>query len=295
VRPFCRPVTWRGKPGQNEAKEWGGTWQGGWWGVSEVKVGCLEEDVPVGAVVHLAGEGIAEKRWSAEQKRRILDSRVDGTSLLATTLAGLNRPPGVLLSGSAIGFYGDRGDTILTEDAAPGTGFFPEVCREWEDATAPAVAAGIRTATIRSGIVLSAAGGALERLLAPFGPSWISPYRWGLGGWVGNGRQWWSWIALEDEIRAILHVLEGGLSGPVNLTAPDPVTNKTFMRAVGKALRRPVMLPIPEFVFKTVLGSELAEATLFDSQRVMPAELLEDGFEFHHTDVTATLQKAIGS
>lgn len=246
------------------------------------------------AVVNLAGRSIGDRRWTAEEKLRITDSRVGPTRLLAETLAGLGRPPSVLISASAVGYYGDRGDTPLTEDAERGTGYFPDVCAAWEEATAPAVAAGIRVATIRSGIVLSPAGGALGRVLAPFGPAWISPYRWGLGGWVGGGRQWWSWIALEDEIRAIRHILEGDLAGPVNLSSPNPVRNKVFMKAVGTALRRPVLLPIPKFVFKVVLGSELAEATLFDSQRVLPAALLGDGFRFRHTDVTAALQQVIG-
>jgi uncharacterized protein (TIGR01777 family) len=249
----------------------------------------------VDAVVNLAGRSIGGRRWTDDEKRRITDSRVAATRLLATTLAGLSDPPEVLVNASAIGIYGDRSDEELTEAAEPGEGFFPEVCRAWEAATEPAAAAGIRVAQLRTGIVLSSDGGAVGRLLAPFGPSWLSPYRWGLGGWVGSGRQWWSWIALEDEVRAILHIVGGDLAGPINLTAPTPVTNKGFMKAVGKALRRPVLLPIPPFVFKVVLGSELAESTLFDSQRVLPEKLEQDGFAFRHTDVAATLQTLIGS
>jgi uncharacterized protein (TIGR01777 family) len=249
----------------------------------------------VDAVVHLAGRSIGDRRWTAAEKQLIFDSRVPATRLLSESLAALPDPPKVLVGASAIGFYGDRDDEELTEASGPGSSFFADVCREWEDATAPAAAAGIRVANLRTGIVLSPSGGALGRLLAPFGPSWLSPYRWGLGGWVGDGRQWWSWISLEDQIRAIRHVLESELSGPLNLTAPNPVTNKQFMKAVGTALRRPVLLPIPRFVFKAVLGAELAEATLFDSLRVVPEVLLGDGFEFRHTDVAGALREAIGT
>jgi uncharacterized protein (TIGR01777 family) len=145
---------------------------------------------------------------------------------------------------------------------------------------------------VRTGIVLSRNGGALGRLLAPFGPRWLSPYRWGLGGWVGNGRQWWSWISIEDQVRAIIHLLESRLAGPVNLTAPQPATNKTFMKAVGRALRRPVLLPIPRFVLRLILGRELAEATLFDSQRVLPNRLRADGFD-GDADLDAALTAAL--
>ena len=176
---------------------------------------------------------------------------------------------------------------------APGAGFFADLCREWESATDSAAAAGIRVVCIRSGIVLSGEGGALGRLLAPFGPRWLRPYRWGLGGWVGTGRQWWSWISVGDEVRAIEHLLDSALAGPVNLTAPGPVTNKDFMKAVGRALRRPVLIPIPRFVLRAALGSELAGATLFDGQRVLPSRLLEDGFRFADTDVQRAIREAL--
>ncbi len=247
----------------------------------------------VDAVINLSGRSIGDRRWSPEEKQLIRDSRVDSTALLASTLAGLSSPPGVLVNASAIGFYGDRGDEELTESSPAGDGFFAEVCSAWEAASASATAAGTRVVNLRTGIVLSPTGGALGRLLAPFGPPWLSPYRWGLGGWVGSGKQWWSWISLEDQIRATLHVLESDLAGPVNLAAPAPVTNKAFMKAVGKALRRPVLLPIPRFVLNTILGSELADATLFDSQQVLPRKLLADGFEFAHGDVGAALRSAL--
>jgi len=147
---------------------------------------------------------------------------------------------------------------------------------------------------IRTWIVLSGRGGALSRLLAPFGPSWLSPYRWGLGGWIGNGSQWWSWISIDDHVRAILHLLGSDLSGPVNLTSPAPATNKSFLKSVGRALRRPLWLPIPRWVLRMVLGPEMARATLFDSQRVLPARLLDDGFRFDDPDLSAALSEAFG-
>jgi uncharacterized protein (TIGR01777 family) len=248
----------------------------------------------IDAVVNLSGRSIGDRRWTDGEKLLLAESRMASTGLLAIAMAGLADPPPVLISASAIGYYGDRGDEEVTESDGPGRGFFPDLCRDWEAAAEPAAAAGIRVVTLRSGIVLSPSGGALGRLLAPFGPAWLSPYRWGLGGWVGSGRQWWSWIALEDQVRAILHILDGDLGGPVNLTAPAPVTNRAFLKAVGKALRRPVLLPIPEFVFRAALGSELAEATLFHSQRVLPSKLLADGFAFRHPEVTAALQAAVG-
>ena len=221
--------------------------------------------------------------------------RVDATRLLSGALARLDRKPAVLINASAIGFYGDRGEEELSEGVGPGEGFFPDLCREWESATGAAGAAGIRVVSLRTGIVLSGEGGAVERLLAPFGPSWLSPYRWGLGGWIGSGRQWWSWISMRDQARAILHLLESDLSGPVNLTAPAPATNKTFLKAVGRALRRPVWLPIPRPVLSLVLGSELAKAMLFDSQRVVGARLLADGFVFADTDLDLALALALGT
>lgn len=246
-------------------------------------------------VVNLAGRSIGERRWTAAEKALIHSSRVDSTALLAATIAGLQRKPKVLVSASAMGIYGDRGEELLTEASAPGEGFFPEVCRAWEEATAAASQAGVRVVKLRSGIVLSPEGGALGRMLAPFGPRWLSPYRWGLGGWIGSGRQYWSWISLDDAVRAIRHLLGSDLSGPVNITSPEPVRNKAFMKAVGRALRRPVLLPIPRFVLDVVLGSELAQASLFESQAVVPDALLGDGFVFRDTDLDAVLVEALGA
>lgn len=247
----------------------------------------------VDAVVNLAGRSIGDRRWDEAEKHLLRSSRVDSTALLAATLADLDRPPAVLLNASAVGIYGDRGEQRLTEESPPGEGFFADLCSDWEAATRPASDAGIRVAHLRSGIVLSRHGGALGRLLAPFGPRWLSPYRWGLGGWVGSGRQFWSWISLEDEIRAILHLLESGLEGPVNLTAPEPVRNKEFMKAVGAALRRPVLVPIPRFVLNAVLGSELASATLLDGQAAIPERILGDGFEFRSPALRPALVEAL--
>lgn len=247
----------------------------------------------VDAVINLAGRSIGDRRWTDTEKRLLASSRIDATRLLADALAGLARKPAVLISASAIGFYGDRGDEELTEASGPGAGFLPNLCRDWEAATDAARRAGIRVVLLRTGIVLSGRGGALGRLLAPFGPSWLSPYRWGLGGWIGRGAQWWSWISMRDQIRAIMHLLGSEVAGPVNLTAPDPVTNRGFLKAVGRALHRPVWLPIPRFVLRLVLGSGLAEATLFDSQRVLPIRLAADGFVFEDTSLGDVLADAL--
>jgi len=247
----------------------------------------------VDAVINLAGRGIGEHRWDDAERRLIWDSRVGSTALLASTLAGLRRPPAVLLSASGVGYYGHRPGERLTEDSAPGTGFFPELCLAWEGATAPAAATGTRVVLLRSGVVLSRAGGALARLLAPLGPAWLSPYRWGLGGWLGDGTQVWPWISLEDEVRAIVHLLGSGLSGPVNLTSPQPVDNKRFVRAVGRALHRPIWLRIPRLVPRLLLGRGLADTLLFDSQAAHPERLEADGFGFLHPQVEEALAVAL--
>jgi uncharacterized protein (TIGR01777 family) len=212
------------------------------------------------AVINLAGRNIGTHRWNEEEKARVWESRVDSTRLLAGAIASLDRPPSILLNASAVGYYGDRGDTPLTEADGPGEGFLAELCVAWEGATVEAAEAGVRVACLRNGIVLSEDGGAVGRLLAPLGPRWISPFRWGLGGKVGNGKQVWSWISLQDEVRAILHVLDSDLAGPVNMTAPAPVTNAEFTAALGRVLRRPMVMWIPRWVVKVVLGSELADA-----------------------------------
>lgn len=245
------------------------------------------------AVINLAGRNIGERRWDEMERRLVWESRVGATGLLAGALAGLARPPRVLLNASAVGFYGHRPGERLDEDSAPGTGFFPELCAAWEAATAPVAAAGTRVAFLRSGVVLSRSGGALARLLAPLGPAWLSPYRWGLGGWLGDGSQVWPWISLEDEVRAIVHLLGSDLAGPVNLTSPEPVDNKRFVRAVGKALRRPVWLRIPRLVPRLVLGRDLADLLLFDSAAVLPARLEADGFTFTHPGVEEAVAAAL--
>jgi len=240
----------------------------------------------VDAVVHLAGEGIAAGRWTKAQKARILDSRVGGTTLLATTLAGLNRPPSVLLSGSAIGYYGERGDDEVTEADGPGDIFLSEVCVEWEAAAAPAVDAGIRVAFLRTGIVLDPTGGALAKTLPLF--------RLGLGGRLGSGRQWWSWISADDEVGAIRFLLDHDLSGPVNLTAPNPVTNAEFTTTLGRVLKRPTILPVPAFGPKLLLGPELADQLLFTSARVLPEVLTNAGFTFATPDLATGLTRVLG-
>jgi uncharacterized protein (TIGR01777 family) len=235
----------------------------------------------IDAVVHLAGEGIAERRWSDEQKRRILESRTTGSSLLATTLAGLQRPPKVLLSSSAIGFYGDRGTEVLTEQSAPGQGFLTDVCVAWEGATRPAEEAGIRVAHLRTGIVLDRSGGALAKLVPLF--------RLGLGGRLGNGRQMWSWISLPDHIAATRFLLDAPISGPVNLTGPAPVSNAEFTKVLARAVHRPALFPVPAFGPGIVLGRELAHNLLFTSADVRPAVLRDAGFTFAHPDVETAL------
>ncbi len=233
-------------------------------------------------VVHLAGEGIAEKRWTDEQKAKILNSRVRGTTLLATTLAALDAKPPVLVSGSAIGIYGNRGDEQLTEASVAGSGFLAEVVTAWEAAAAPAEAAGVRVPKIRTGIVLDKDGGVLERL--------VGLARFGLLGKLGSGQQWMSWISLADEVAAIRFVLEHDVAGPVNLTAPAPVTNAVFTKTLGRVLKRPTFLPVPSFGPKLLVGAELAQALLYDGQRVLPDVLLEAGFEFRHTDLEPALR-----
>jgi uncharacterized protein (TIGR01777 family) len=245
------------------------------------------------AVINLAGRSIGANRWDPEEKLLVWESRVNGTRLLAEAIASLDRRPAVLVNASAIGYYGDRGDTPLTEVDGPGDGFLAELCVAWEHATTAAAEAGIRVVNPRNGIVLSEDGGALGRLLAPLGPRWISPFRWGLGGKVGNGRQVWSWISLDDEVAAIVHLLDSGLAGPVNLAAPQPVTNAEFTKALGRVLRRPTFMWIPKWVVRLFLGRELAEILVLESQRVVPERLLADGFEFRHVTVEEGLRAAL--
>lgn len=239
----------------------------------------------IGAVVHLAGEGIAEHRWTPEQKRRIRDSRTQGTTLLATTLAKLDRRPEVLLSGSAIGFYGDTGDTPTDEGGPAGHDFPASVCIDWEASASPAVEAGIRTAFLRTGVVLAAEGGALAKQLPAF--------KLGLGGRAGSGRQYLSWISLEDEVRAIAFLLDAGVEGPVNLTAPEPVTNADFTKALGHVLGRPTTV-LPMFGPRLLYGRELADSLLLTSQRVVPRALEQAGFAFTHPQLEGALRAVLG-
>lgn len=238
------------------------------------------------AVVHLAGEGIAEKRWTAEQKKRILTSRTLGTDLLARTMAETQDGPRILLSGSAIGWYGDRGDETLTEASEPGSGFLADVCRQWEAATGPAADAGARVVHLRTGIVLDPHGGVLAKQLPLF--------RFGLGGRIGSGHQYMSWIAIDDEIGAIQHLLDHDVEGPVNLTAPNPVTNREFTEALGEALHRPAVLPVPGFGPKLLFGGELVDELLLASQRVLPERLTASGFTPAHDELGPYLEGLLG-
>jgi uncharacterized protein (TIGR01777 family) len=241
----------------------------------------------VDAMVHLAGENIASARWSAAQKERIRTSRIEGTRLVAGALAGLARPPRVLVNASAIGYYGDRDDELLDEDSASGSGFLAETCVAWEAATEPAYRAGLRVVLLRIGIVLSMAGGALGRMLTPF--------RLGLGGRVGDGRQFMSWIALDDLVEVIRRaVLDESLAGPINAVAPRPVRNAEFTRALGRALRRPTPLPVPAWAVRLAFG-EMGEALLLAGARVAPARLERAGFAFRHADVGAALRSILAS
>jgi uncharacterized protein (TIGR01777 family) len=238
------------------------------------------------AVIHLAGDPIAEGRWTTEKKRRIRDSRVPFTRRLSETLAALHKPPKVLISASATGYYGDRGERILRESDPPGDGFLSEVCVEWEGATEPAIHAGIRVVQLRTGLVLAPEGGALEPMLLPF--------RAGLGGPLGNGRQWWSFIALDDLLYLIHHVLmKDSIRGPVNATSPEPVTNAQFTKILGRVLKRPAIIPVPKFALDLALGA-MTGPLLFASARVNPEKLLDSGFEFSYPSLEGALRHVLG-
>jgi hypothetical protein len=233
------------------------------------------------AVVHLAGESIVG-RWTEAKKRRIRESRVWGTRNLAQALAAAPQRPGLLITASAIGYYGDRGDEILREDSSPGNGFLPEVCREWEAAAEPAKKAGIRAAQMRFGLVLSASGGALQKMLLPF--------RMGVGGNMGNGRQWWSWVNIDDLIGAIQHVIKTDtLQGAVNVVAPSPIRNADFTKTLASVLSRPAIFPMPAFAARLVFG-QVGDELLLASQRVEPAKLMASGFVFQKADLRKTLE-----
>ena len=233
------------------------------------------------AVVHLAGESIAG-RWTAAKKARIRESRVHGTSALAAALARMRQLPKMMVCASAIGIYGDRGDEVLREDSAPGSDFLAGVCKQWEAATEPATKAGIHVVLLRFGVVLSPRGGALARMRPPF--------RMGAGGRIGSGRQWMSWITLDDVVGIIQHALTTeSLRGPVNTVAPNPVSNAEFTRALGKALHRPTVIPLPAHKVRLMLG-EMGEALLLSSQRVDCGKLLASGYRFRHPELKPALE-----
>ncbi|HZQ18755.1 MAG TPA: TIGR01777 family oxidoreductase [Terriglobales bacterium] len=254
---------------------------------NEVQWDALREVAPdvvsgFDAVVHLAGENIAE-RWTPEQKRRIRESRVVSTQNLVRAMLQAAKPPQSFICASATGYYGDRGEEILTEESRSGSGFLAEVCREWEAAAEPAAQVGIRIANLRLGIVLSVDGGALKQMLLPF--------RLGLGGRIGNARQWWSWIHIEDAVGTILHVLNQRVEirGPVNVVSPNPVTNAEFTKALARALKRPALFRVPAFAARLAFG-ELAREGMLASARVVPKKLVESGFEFRYGELSAALK-----
>lgn len=239
------------------------------------------------AVVHLAGENIAGARWTPAQKQRIRESRVKGTRLLAESLAGLSRPPHVLLHASATGFYGDRGDEELTEQSPAGSGFLADVCREWEAATEPAAAKGIRVVAIRFGMILSADGGALSLMLPAF--------KLGLGGPLGGGKQWVSWIAIDDVLAVIQHALVNeSTRGPVNAVAPEAVTSRDLSRCLARVIHRPAVVPAPAFALRFVLGG-IADDLLLASARVSPAVLQAAGYRFHYPQLEPALRHLLVS
>jgi uncharacterized protein len=237
------------------------------------------------AVVHLAGESIASGRWDDAKKRKIRESRLKGTKLLSDALANLKRPPSALISASAIGYYGDRGDELLTETSSPGKDFLADVCVEWENATALATEKGIRVVNTRFGIILASEGGALAKMLPPF--------RMGVGGKIGSGKQWMSWIALDDVVEGIEHVLGNEtVKGPVNFVAPNPVRNAEFTKVLGKVLSRPTIFPIPAFGVRLLFG-EMGDALLLSSQRVEAKRLNESGYRFSYSVLEAALSNIL--
>jgi uncharacterized protein len=276
VRPLVRPAS-NGAPSA-AAIRW------------DPAAGTIESDALEGidAVVHLAGAGIGDERWSPARKREIRESRVRGTDLLARTLARLSRPPAVFVSGSAVGFYGDRGDEVLTERSAPGTDFLAGVVQAWEAAAQPAVDAGIRTVFLRNGVVLAADGGMLPRL--------VTLFRFFVGGRLGSGRQWLSWVSIDDEVGVIRFLFDrADAAGPVNVTGPTPATNAQFTKALGAALHRPTVVPVPAFGPRLVLGREMADELLFVSQRAVPTALTTAGYRFTHPDVATALGALVGN
>ncbi len=236
-------------------------------------------------IIHLAGDNIAEGRWNAAKKARILNSRVQGTKLISEYIAKLSTKPKVLISGSAIGIYGDSGDKIVDERSELGTSFLSEVCKQWEESTRPALDAGIRVVNVRMGMVLSPTGGALQKMIRPF--------KLGLGGTVGNGKQYMSWVSINDVVKIFEHVMENKLiQGPVNFVSPNPVSNYEYTKALGRALHRLTILPIPAFVARLLFG-EMANELLLSSTRVMPQQLLSSGFEFQHSKLDQAFESLL--
>lgn len=230
------------------------------------------------AVIHLAGANIAGKRWTKSYKREIWDSRIKSTELLVARMTEVAAPPKVFICSSATGYYGDRGDEMLTEESAPGTGFLAKLCVAWEKSSQAISTRGTRVVNLRTGMVLSPNGGALKKMLLPF--------KLGLGGRLGSGNQYWSWIALADYLAAVEFILShNSIAGPVNMVSPEPVTNTAFTRALGHALGRPTILPVPEFVLRTVFG-EMADSLFFSSQRALPTKLINNGFQFANGHLT---------
>ena len=237
------------------------------------------------AVVHLTGESVVG-RWTEAKKRAIRESRIVSTRSLAAAISQSDRKPLVFVCASAIGFYGNRGDELLTEASPEGQGFLPEVCREWEEASRIAAAAGVRTVNLRTGLVLSAKGGALASMMTPF--------KLGLGGRIGAGQQWWSWIHLADHVGAIQHVMQNeSVSGPVNLVGPNPARNAEFTKVLASVLKRPAIFPVPEFALRLAFGKQAAEEMLLASQRVLPGKLGSSGYTFRFPELRAALENLL--
>jgi uncharacterized protein (TIGR01777 family) len=251
-----------------------------------IDTGGLDAAGPFDGVIHLAGAGIGDRRWSPARKALILDSRTQSTALLADTLTRLADRPGVLVSASAVGIYGDGGDAELTEDSPTGTGFLADVCRAWEASAQPAVDAGIRTVFIRTGIVLAPSGGIFGKQVPLF--------RFGLGGRLGPGTQYRSWITLDDEVGAIRHCLDHPeVAGPVNLTTPEPATDAELARTLGSVLHRPTVLAVPSAALRIALGREMADEMILSGQRVLPTVLFASGYAFAHPDLEEAVRAQV--
>ena len=250
--------------------------------------GMIDDEVIAAAdvVVHLAGAGIGDKRWTSSRKAAVLRSRTEGTRLIASSALRAENPP-FLVCASAIGFYGERGEEVLTEASDQGDDgeFLVQVVTQWEAAAEAAVLQGVSVAHLRSGIVMAKAGGALKKMLIPF--------RFGLGGKFGTGKQWWPWVSLHDEVRAILFIIDNRLTGSFNIVAPQEIRQKEFAKTLGSVLRRPTLFPLPRFVARTLLGREMADSLLFASQRVHPHRLLAHGFEFEDEDLAGALRREL--